>query len=118
MPSFSIAKRNVYCPDVIEGTIAYDNGLRLCNEEAQLWDSWDRIRNKSSQNIIALFIDELDALFEVATIKEMQDSSRFSGIVTFGVHDANNAASQPVGTSHFDIVANELEVPLLAARRP
>jgi hypothetical protein len=65
-----------------------------------------------------LFIDEKDALFELETIREMQVAKRFSGLVTFGVHDDNNGTTQPVGTSHFDIISNELKIPFLQLVRP
>ncbi|QQS64485.1 hypothetical protein IPO96_02765 [Candidatus Saccharibacteria bacterium] len=118
MAEYSIAKRNAYCPDVIEGVIAYDNGIRYSEYEVQLNDSWERIRPLSSSKVIALFIDELDALFEISTIEEMRAEDRFAGVLTFGVHPANKAASQPVGTSHLDIIANELHIPLLQLERP
>lgn len=112
MPAFEIVSAERF-PSEIAGYISPDTGedLPLNRSVSDLFGIDD--------TVIGLFLSEYTARRQLEFVEEYVRNGSdygitFGGIVTFGVHRSRHK----VGTTHFELIAQELGIPLLRLALP
>lgn len=110
MHTFDIKTVTDQFPNEVSGTIVADDGQDNC--------FYETVRPFEDRDItlIPLFINEFANQNAVKQIAELHVAKRIGAVVTFGIF--SDLSHHEVGTSHFDIIAREICLPVIQLVKP
>lgn len=110
MHTFEVREASYNFPELVRGVIVADDSssTKFYRELRPFSDTDD--------TLIPLFVAEFANKHDVEQVTELGHAKRVGAIVTFGIF--SSFSTHEKSSSHFEIVARELEIPLLKLEKP